>query len=243
MSRNKVLTNVQTFTEVSGNRRLNNRAIRLGHQATHTRQLTNLGGGTTSTRIGIHKHGVEGVLLLFFTIAVGHSFFTDAFHHGLGYQVIGARPDINHLVVLLTLGYQTGGVLGLDLFNVCFSARNDIVLFVRDSEIIHTNGRTRLGGVFVTHVHQLISEDNSRFQANDTVAVVDNLRDGFLNHRTVNLLERHTFRNDFPQQNTTYSSILDAGHFSNFAVFTDDFLIDANFNLGLQVELLGVISA
>ena len=49
VSGNKVLTHVETFTEVSGNRRLNDRAIWLGHQAAHTRQLTNLCRATTST--------------------------------------------------------------------------------------------------------------------------------------------------------------------------------------------------
>src|SRR5690606_27039667 len=39
----EVLQYVQTFTEVRGNRRLNNRTVRLGHQTTHTRQLTDLG--------------------------------------------------------------------------------------------------------------------------------------------------------------------------------------------------------
>jgi len=48
VSRDKVLQYVKALTEVSCNRRLNNRAIRLGHQATHTSKLANLSGGTTS---------------------------------------------------------------------------------------------------------------------------------------------------------------------------------------------------
>jgi len=43
VSRDEVLENVQTFAEVGGNRRFDNRAIRLRHQAAHTGQLTNLG--------------------------------------------------------------------------------------------------------------------------------------------------------------------------------------------------------
>ncbi len=42
VSRDEVLQYVQTFTEVSGNRRLDDRAIWLGHQSPHTGQLTNL---------------------------------------------------------------------------------------------------------------------------------------------------------------------------------------------------------
>ena len=42
MRRNEVLQNVQTFTEVCGNRCLNNRPIRLGHQTTHASKLPDL---------------------------------------------------------------------------------------------------------------------------------------------------------------------------------------------------------
>jgi hypothetical protein len=42
VGRDEVLQNVQAFAEVRGNRRLDDRAVRLRHQATHTGQLTNL---------------------------------------------------------------------------------------------------------------------------------------------------------------------------------------------------------
>src|SRR5690606_22188504 len=43
VGRDEVLKYVQTFTEVGDNRRLDDRAVRLGHQTTHTGQLTDLG--------------------------------------------------------------------------------------------------------------------------------------------------------------------------------------------------------
>src|SRR5690606_4171260 len=45
----EVLQNRQTFAEVRGDRRFDDGAVRLGHQTTHTGQLTDLGGATTST--------------------------------------------------------------------------------------------------------------------------------------------------------------------------------------------------
>jgi len=39
-------------------------------------------------------------------LPVDHGLFGQAVHHGLGDQVISAQPDIDDLVVLLTLGYQ-----------------------------------------------------------------------------------------------------------------------------------------
>ena len=42
--RDEVLQYVKAFAEVGRDRRLDDRAVRLGHQTTHTRQLANLGG-------------------------------------------------------------------------------------------------------------------------------------------------------------------------------------------------------
>src|SRR5690606_18160446 len=46
VGRDEVLEYVQAFTEVCGNGRLDDRAVRLGHQAAHTGKLTNLGSRT-----------------------------------------------------------------------------------------------------------------------------------------------------------------------------------------------------
>src|SRR5690606_40278904 len=62
VSGNKVLQDVQAFTEVGGNRRLNNRAVRLCHQTTHPRQLTDLGGRAPRARVSHHVDGVERLL-------------------------------------------------------------------------------------------------------------------------------------------------------------------------------------
>src|SRR3546814_14630395 len=61
--RDEVLQNIEAFTEVRGDRRLDDRAVRLGHQATHAGELTNLRLATTRTGVGNHAHGVERRLL------------------------------------------------------------------------------------------------------------------------------------------------------------------------------------
>ncbi len=53
VSRDEVLEYVQAFTEVRGNRRFDNRAVRLGHQAAHTGQLADLGGRTAGAESAI----------------------------------------------------------------------------------------------------------------------------------------------------------------------------------------------
>src|SRR5690625_6261542 len=59
VGRDKVLKYAQTLTEVGDNRRFDDRAIGTGHQATHSRQLTNLRGGTPCTRVRVHKDRSE----------------------------------------------------------------------------------------------------------------------------------------------------------------------------------------
>ena len=59
VSGDEVLEYVQTLTEVRSDRCFDNRAVWLCHQSTHTSQLTDLCGGASSTRIGIHVYRVE----------------------------------------------------------------------------------------------------------------------------------------------------------------------------------------
>src|SRR5690625_8001198 len=83
VGRDKVLKYAQTLTEVGDNRRFDDRAIGTGHQATHSRQLTNLRGGTPCARVRVHKDRVERVLYFLFSVLIDDGLFTDAVHHGL----------------------------------------------------------------------------------------------------------------------------------------------------------------
>ena len=47
VGRDEVLDDVQAFTEIRGDGRLDDGTVRLGHQATHARQLADLGRRTT----------------------------------------------------------------------------------------------------------------------------------------------------------------------------------------------------
>ena len=67
----EVLQNVQAFAEVGRDRRLDDRAVRLGHQAAHAGQLADLRGGTARARVGHHVDGVERLLVHLLAVAVG----------------------------------------------------------------------------------------------------------------------------------------------------------------------------
>ena len=105
--RDEVLKNRQTFSEVGRNRCFNDRSIRLCHQTSHPRKLTNLCSRTTRARISHHEDRVERILLNGIAFRIHRVFFPNSVHHLLRDQVIGSRPDVDHFVVLLTLGHKT----------------------------------------------------------------------------------------------------------------------------------------
>src|SRR3990167_3137847 len=141
--RDEVLQNRQTFAEVRGDRRFDDRAVWLGHQTTHTSELTDLRSRTPRTGVGHHVHRVERLLLNGFAFAINHFLFREVSHHRFGHFVVGLGPEVDHLVVLLALGYQAGGVLRFDFFNFLGGGVNDARLLIRDNEVVHTNRHTR----------------------------------------------------------------------------------------------------
>src|SRR5690606_9697088 len=132
-------------------------AVRLGHQAAHTGQLANLGSGTPRTGVSHHVHRVEGLLLDFLALAVDHLLFREVGHHRLGHFIVGTRPEVDDLVVLLALGYQAGGVLGLDLLHFLGGGVDDARLLIGNDEVVHADRHTGDGRVGETGVHQLVS--------------------------------------------------------------------------------------
>src|SRR5690606_37598421 len=188
----EVLQNRQTFAEVRGDRRFDDGAVRLGHQTTHTGQLTDLGGATTSTGVRHHVHGVERLLLDGLAFAINNRLFREVGHHRLGHFVVGLGPEVDHLVVLLALGYQAGGVLRFDLLHFLGSGIDDARLLVRNDEVVHADRHTGDGRVGETGIHQLVSEDHGVLQTHSAVALVDQLGDRLLLHRLVDHVVRQT---------------------------------------------------
>ena len=66
----EVLQHVQAFAEVGRDRRLDDRAVRLGHQAAHAGQLADLRRAAARARVGHHVDGVERLLLHLLAVAV-----------------------------------------------------------------------------------------------------------------------------------------------------------------------------
>ncbi len=78
---------------------------------------------------------------------------TELVHHDLGNLITGTTPDINNLVVALTIGHQTVGVLNFDFFNFSFRRSNDLVFLGRDAHVVGTEGNTRASCQGITILH------------------------------------------------------------------------------------------
>ena len=235
MGRDEVLKYVQTFTEVRHDRRFNDRAIRLGHQATHTRQLANLCRRTTGTGVGHDEDTVEGVLLDFIAVTINNRLFRDADHHRLGDFIIRLGPDIDDLVVLLACGYQARGELVFDLFDFCFSGINDLGLGIGDNEVVNTDRGTGPGRQTEAGVHQLVSEDNRGLEARTTIHLVDQAGDRLLLHRLIDQRERYAFRQNAEQQRTTDGGVVKTAVLGALAsLFVDVHFVQTHLDAGMQ---------
>src|SRR5690606_11712103 len=186
-----------------------------------------------------HVHGVEGLLIDGLTFAINHFLFREVGHHRLGDFVVGLRPQVDHLVVLLALGYQAGGVLRFDFLHFLGGGVDDARLFILDGEVVLTDRNTRDGGVGETGVHQLVGEDHGLLQTHHAIALVDQLGDGLFLHRLVDHVIGQAGGYDLEQQRATDSGVDDAGVLGDRAVLFLDGLVDAHFHAGVQGRFAG----
>ena len=173
-------------------------------------------------------------MLNFNAVTVDNLLFREVGHHRLGHFVVSFRPKVDYFVVLLALGYQAGGVLTFDFFHFIGCSRDDARFFIRDNEVVNTDGNARNGRVSKTCVHQLVGEDHSLFQTNHAVALVDQFGDRFFLHRQVDDVVRQTFWHNLEQQRTADSGVDDTGVAHAAAIAVIDGFADANLNLGMQ---------
>ena len=120
VGRVEVLQHIKAFAEVRLDRRLDDRAVRSRHQSAHAGQLANLRRRTTRAGVGHDVQRVHRLLEDFLTLGRLDLVVADDVHHGLGDQFVGARPDIDNLVVALAGGDQTRLELLLDLDHFLF---------------------------------------------------------------------------------------------------------------------------
>ncbi len=196
----EVLQHVQTFTEVRRDGGLDDRAVRLGHQTTHTCQLADLCGRATGAGVGHHVNRVERFLIDFLAMAVNDLFLGQLGHHDLGDFVTGLAPDVHHLVVALASGDQTGDVLLLDFLHFRFGAGDDLGLLRWHQHVADGDRDTGARCQTEAVLQQLVGEHHGFLQTALAERDVDQLGDFLLLQRLVDRRERHTLGQNLGQQ-------------------------------------------
>ncbi len=128
--RDEVLQHGETFTEVRRDGRLDDFAGRLGHQAAHAGELTDLLLGTTGAGVGHDVDRVHG------------SFLVRALHvveHLVGNALGDAGPHLRDLVGALEVGDGAVKILLLHRDDLLLSFVHDGVLGVRDDHVVQAD--------------------------------------------------------------------------------------------------------
>ncbi|MNX61114.1 hypothetical protein D3C86_920390 [compost metagenome] len=172
----EVFKDGQAFLEVRDDRRLDDLARGLGHQAAHAAQLLHLGLRTTGAGVGHHEDGVDVRLLALDQDAR----LGDFAHHLVSDLVRGLGPGVDDLVVLLTLGDQTISVLLLVFFNLGARFRDHLFLLGRDDDVVLAHGNAGLGGFTEAQLHHLVGEDDRRLLTAVTIDLIDQVTDFLL---------------------------------------------------------------
>src|SRR6266850_931942 len=149
VGRGEVLEHREAFPEVRGDRRLDDLARGLGHEAAHARELTDLLLRAAGARIGHHVDGVELAALLA-ALELGE--------HGVGDLLGHVRPDVHDLVVPLTVGDDAVLVLLLDLVDLLPGPVDELALGGGDVHVLDPDAEAGERGVAEADVLQVIEE-------------------------------------------------------------------------------------
>ena len=131
----EVLQDGQALTEVGLDGDLDGTAGGIGHQATHSGQLTDLGGGTTGAGVGHHPDRI---------VAVQHV------HQGIGHVLGGLLPGLDHQTIPLVVGQEAALVLPVDLDDLLLGGGDEGGLLGRHGHVVDGDGQGAPGGELIT---------------------------------------------------------------------------------------------
>ncbi len=170
MRRDEVLEHRQALHEVGLDRPLDDFTLRVGHQATHARQLADLLERATGTRVGHHEDGVQGV---------------EVRDHRLGHLVGRRVPLLDDRLVALLLGDQAVVVLAGDVTDELVVLVEDRLLLRRHDDIVLGDRDARLRRVLEAQVLERVEDQRDRRRTVGLDEHVDQPRRVALLHRLV----------------------------------------------------------
>ena len=187
----EVLQHVQAFAEVRRDRRLDDRAVRLRHQAAHAGELPDLRRRAARAGVRHHEDRVERLLLDLLALAVG-DFHRAELRPSSPWRsrrrrgprcrppCCSARPAVTRPEVYCA-SISFTSLLGFV---------DDRRLLRRDQHVVGGERDAAARGERVAGLHQLVGEDHRLAQAAAAEARVDDARDLLLLERLVDERER-----------------------------------------------------
>ena len=124
MRRHEVLQNVQSFTEIGLDRKLDRMSGRIGHQASHTGQLLDLLIGTTGS--GIRHH--EDVIVLI-----------QSLQQLRGQDLVSLLPGLDDFLITLLFCEESSAVVPCDLVDGVLRFLDELRLFRRNCHVGNGN--------------------------------------------------------------------------------------------------------
>ena len=179
--RDEVLEHRQAFAEVGADRRLDDLARRLGHQAAHAGQLADLLLAAAGARVG---HDVDRVERPPFAVELLH--FGE---HLVGDLLGHVRPHGDDLVLALAVGDRAFEVLLLDADHLVAGLRDQLRLALRDDQVLDADRQPRAGRVGEAGRLQAVEHLDGLLQPVVQVAALDQLLQPLLLEQAVD--ERH----------------------------------------------------
>ena len=174
----EVFQHGEAFAEVRRDRRLDDLARRLGHQAAHSGELADLLFRSASAGVG---HDVNRVELAGLVVLLHGG------EHFVGHLFGDGRPDFDDLVVTLAVGdgavqvlllHGDGGLLGL---------LHQSRLALGDDHVVDADRQARLGGVMEAELLDAVEQPHRGLQTEAQVAVVDQVAAALLLQQAVDV--------------------------------------------------------
>src|SRR6185369_12925 len=176
--RAEVLEHVQAFAEVGADRGLDDAAVRLGHQPAHAGELADLLDRAAGARVDHDPDRIEvGQVVLRVVL--------QPLHHLLADLLARVRPDVDDLVVALTLRDDAVGELLLDLLDLLVRVGQDRDLLLRDVEVGDGERDAGAGRRLEAELLQAVEQLDGRVLSGPLVDVLDQARDALLVERHV----------------------------------------------------------
>ena len=164
MGADEVFQNGQAFAEIRLDRVFDDIAGRLGHQASHTGQLTDL--ILTASGTGI-QHGEHRVDLRLAVVLLQHASQT------VRQFIVDASPFLNALVVAFLLRDHTFTTLLANHVDVLLGSLDELRLLLRDDHVFDTDGETGARRVFVAKIFQKVKNFDESHAADGLIALLD----------------------------------------------------------------------